>query len=78
MCGSNGKKIFKEEESFEILKILGLTNSTEHLLLTLTCAVTGCVPISTFASLSGIPIGTTGSAVGLKICEINTGIKKNK
>ena len=34
--------------------------------------------ISIFASLVGIPIGITISAIGLKICVITTGIKKNK
>ena len=27
MCGSNAKKIFKEEQSFEILKMIGLINN---------------------------------------------------
>ena len=29
MCGSEDEKIFKEEESIEILKILGLINNIE-------------------------------------------------
>ena len=37
---------------------------------------TGCVPISAFASLVGIPIEITSSAIGLKICAITAGIKK--
>ena len=37
-----------------------------------------CVSISTFASLFGIPIGITNSAVGLKNCAITAGIKKYK
>ena len=37
-------------------------------------AVTGFVSISAFASLTGIPVGTTRYAVGLKICVITTGI----
>ena len=36
-------------------------------LLILVSAITGCVSISAFASLVGIPIGTASSAVGLKI-----------
>ena len=36
----------------------------------------GCVSISAFASLVGILIGITSSAVGLKMCAINAGIKK--
>ena len=49
----------------------------EHLLI-LTSAVTGCVSISAFSSLVGLPIGTASSAVALKICAINAGIKKYK
>ena len=35
-------------------------------------------PISAFASLVGIPVGITGSIVGLRICVITAGIKKHK
>ena len=31
-CGSKDKKIIKEEESIEILKILGLIRNTEYLM----------------------------------------------
>ena len=40
--------------------------------------VTGCVFISAFASLVGIPRGITRSAVGSKICIITGWIKKCK
>ena len=36
--------------------------------LILASTVTGCISISAFASLVGIPIGITSSALGLKIC----------
>ena len=36
----------------------------------------GCVSIFAFASLVGILIGITSSAVGLKMCAVNAGIKK--
>ena len=49
-----------------------------ELLLVLISAVTGCVSISSFLSLVGTPIGITSSAIGLKICVINAGIKKYK
>ena len=52
-------------------------NYIEHLLI-LISIVTGCVSISAFASLVGIPIAITSSAVGLKICVITAGIKKYK
>ena len=40
--------------------------------------VSGFVSISAFASLIGIPVGTTRYAVGLKICVITAGIKNYK
>ena len=52
-------------------------NYMEHL-FNLTCTLTGDVSISVFASLVGIPIGITSSAIGLKIFAINAGIKKYK
>ena len=39
-------------------------NYIEHLLI-LASVVTGCVSISAFSSLVGVPIGITSSAVGL-------------
>ena len=52
-------------------------NYIEHFLI-LTSAITGCVSISAFASLVGIPEGTTSSAIGLKVCVITAGIKNYK
>ena len=40
--------------------------------------VTGCVSISAFASLVCVPASITSSAVGIKICAINAGIKTYK
>ena len=39
---------------------------------------TGCISISAFASLVGIPIEIKSSAIGLKICAITAAIKKYK
>ena len=39
-------------------------------------AITGCVSMSAFASLVGIPIGITSSKIGLKIYVVTVGIKK--
>ena len=50
-------------------------NYVEHL-LTLVSTVTGCVSISTFASLVCVPVGIMSSAVGIKICSITGGIKE--
>ena len=52
-------------------------NYIEHLLISMS-TVTGCVSISAFASLVGIPIVITSSAIILKICAITAGIKKYK
>ena len=125
------KKIFKEKESIEILKVLGLINNieehqkyiimfeenvsqefrlknineirdylieernqnelmskkqekvcttliyTEHFLV-LASTITGFVFTATFASLIGIPLGITNSAITLKICATTAGIKKYK
>ena len=49
----------------------------EHFLI-LASTITGCIWISVFACLLGIPIGSTSSAIGLKICAIAAGIKKYK
>ena len=40
--------------------------------------MTGCISISAFAFLLGIPIGITRSAVGSKICVVTAGVKKYK
>ena len=58
-------------------KICTTPNYTEHFLI-LGSAVTGCISISAFTSLVGIPIGITISAIGLKICAITAAIKKYK
>ena len=52
-------------------------NDIDHLLIVISI-ITGCVSISAFASLVGIPIGITSSAIGLKICAITAPIKKHK
>ena len=50
-------------------------NYVEHLLI-LVSTVTGCVSISTFASVVCVPVGSMSSAVGIKICSITGGIKE--
>ena len=52
-------------------------NYIKHFLI-LASTITGCISISAFASLLGIPIGITSSAIALKICAIAAGIKKYK
>ena len=52
-------------------------NYIEHLLVSIS-TVTGCVSISAFVFLVGIPIGITSSAIGLKCCVTTAGIKNYK
>ena len=52
-------------------------NYIDHLLI-VSSTITGCVSISAFASLVGIPIRTASSTKGLKICVITTAVKKYK
>ena len=46
-------------------------------LIILASTFTGCVSISAFTSLVGVPVGTTSSAEGLEICAITERIKKH-
>ena len=55
-------------------KIVYTTVNYIEQFLILASKITGCVSISAFASLVGIPIGITSSAIVLKICEITAGI----
>ena len=57
--------------------ICGILNNIECLLI-LVSTVTGCVFISAYVSLVGIPVGIASSVVGLKICVKTTGIKNYK
>ena len=58
-------------------KVCGVLNYIDHSLIVIS-TITGCVSISAFATLVGIPIGITSSAIGLEICVITAGIKKYK
>ena len=59
---------------FTVCRVL---NYIDHLLIVIS-TITGCVSISAFASLVGIPTGIMSSAIGLKICIVIAGIKKYK
>ena len=54
-------------------QISATLNCIDHFLI-LASTITGCISVSAFASLFGIPIGITSSAKGLKICAITAGI----
>ena len=58
-------------------KVCSTLNYIEHFLV-LASTITGCVSTSAFASLIGIPIGITSSAIGLKIWAVTSRIKKYK
>ena len=58
-------------------KVYGVLNYMEHLFI-LISTVTGCISISGFASLVGIPIGIMSVEIGLKICVIIARIKEYK
>ena len=58
-------------------KVSTILNYIEQFFI-LPSIITGCVSISAFAALLGIPTGIRSSAIGLKICAIAEGIKKYK
>ena len=58
-------------------KVCTTLNHIEHVLI-LASTITGCISISVFVSLLGIPIGITSSAIGLKTSAITAGVKKCK
>ena len=58
-------------------KVCTALNYIEHFLI-LTSRITGCVSISSFASLFGISIWITSSEIGLKMCTITAAITKYK
>ena len=55
-------------------KVYTTLSYIEHFII-LASTITGYVSISPFASLVGILIGITSSAIGLKICAITAGNK---
>ena len=67
----NELMIIKHKKNSKVL------NYTENLLI-LISAVARCISISSFASLVGIPIGSTRSAIGLKMCIITVRIETYK
>ena len=58
-------------------KVCTALNYIEHF-LTLLSTSNGCISISVFAYLLGIPIGITSSVIWLKICGTAAGVKKYK
>ena len=58
-------------------RVCASLNYIEHFLI-LVSTITGCILISASASLLGIPIEITSSAIGLNFCATAAGIKKCK
>ena len=58
-------------------KVCRVLNDIEHLLIVIS-TITGCVSMSAFAYLVGVPTGITSYAIGFKICVTIVGIKKHK
>ena len=56
-------------------KVCRVLNYIDHL-LNIDSTVIGCVSISAFASLVGMPIKIASSAIGLKVCITTAAIKK--
>ena len=56
-------------------KVCATLNYIENF-LNLASKITGCISISVFAFVIGIPIAITSFAIGFKICAITAGIKK--
>ena len=54
-------------------KICANLNYLERFLI-LGPSITGCISISAFASLVGIPVGITSFAIRLKMCAITSAI----
>ena len=50
-------------------KVCKVLNYIDHILIG-TSTITGCVSISTFSPLVGIPVGIASSTIGLKTCVI--------
>ena len=77
------RKYFLEERKQNELmsnkhkNVCATLNYIEHFII-LVSAITGCISTIDFASLIGILMGTTNSAIGLKICTITVVIKKYK
>ena len=77
-----GNNFLEEIEQNELMskkqkKVCTTLNYIKHFLI-LASIYIGCISISVFTSLLGIPIGIKSSAIGLKICAITRGIKKYK
>ena len=76
------KKKYEKKQQNELMsrkhkQVCTTLNYVEHFLI-LASKITGYISISAFASLIGIPLGITRSAIGLNICAITAGIKNYK
>ena len=71
---TNGNDLMSKQHK----KFCSVLNHIDNSLIVIS-TITGCVSISAFASLVGVPTAITESSeIGLKICVITAGIKKYK
>ena len=63
--------------SKKLKKVCTTLNYNENFFI-LASTITACILLSDFASLLGILIGVTSSAIGLTVCAVAAGIKKYK
>ena len=71
--GTNQNELMSKEHK----KVCRILNYIEHSLIAIS-TITGCVSISAFACLVGIPIGIASFTIGLKICIKTAAIKNYK
>ena len=65
------KEIKQNELMSKIYKTLCTSLNYIDLFLILNYTINGCISVSAFTSLKGIPIGITSSPIEPKICAIN-------
>ena len=71
------EEIKQNESNKKHGKVCTTRNYIEHFFI-LVSIITGCFSTSAFASLFGVPVGISNSAIGLEICTITAGFKKYK
>ena len=77
-----GNYLLKETKKYEIMcikheKVCTTLNYIKHFFISAS-TITGCISISDFLSLIGIPIEIKSSAIGLKVCAITAENEKYK
>ena len=71
------EEIKQNESNKKHGKVCTTRNYIEYFFI-LVSIIKGCFSTSAFASLFGVPVGISNSAIGLEICTITAGFKKYK